>query len=109
MDAATVLLHGLPVTLALIVLVLAVVSGLASYVNGLRTKQFEPSFLAFIGEMASSVVAGLTVLFFGAWQNYPPALTCLVALAAANNGKEVMALVTQVIKHKIKSIMGGTK
>ncbi|MGL4835333.1 MAG: phage holin family protein [Shewanella sp.] len=90
-------------------LVLAVVSGLASYVNGVRTKQFEPSLLAFAGEMASSIVAGLTVMFLGAWQDYPQALTCLVALAAANNGKEFMGLITQVIKHKINSIIGGSK
>jgi hypothetical protein len=77
--------------LAAAVIVLSAFSGVAAYLQGIREGKFEGNWLNLSGEITSSVVAGMAVFFLGSWQEYPEALTCLVALVAASKGKESLS------------------
>lgn len=81
--------------LALAVLALSILAGVASYLQGRRENRFPSGVLQLSGEITSAVVAGGSTLFLGTWLEYPEALTCLLALVAASNGKEYMILLKQ--------------
>lgn len=83
--------------LALAVLALSILAGIASYLQGRRENRFPAGKLQIGGEIASAIVAGFSVLFLGAWREYPESLTCLVAIVAASNGKEYMALAKKAL------------
>jgi hypothetical protein len=92
--------------LALAVLALSVLAGVASYLQGRREDRFPSGILQLGGEITSAVVAGVSTLFLGAWLEYPEALTCFTSLIAASNGKEYMSLASKALTEKFNL---GTK
>lgn len=86
--------------LALAVLLLSVLAGVASYLQGRRENRFPSGLLHLGGEISSAVVAGMSTLFLGSWQEYPESLTCLSSLVAASNGKEFMSLAFRTLMEK---------
>lgn len=88
--------------LALAVLSLSILAGIASYLQGRREDRFPSGILQLGGEITSAVVAGISVLFLGAWLEYPESLMCFMALIAASNGKEYMGLAKKTLTENFK-------
>lgn len=89
--------------LILTVLALSILAGLASYLQGSREGKFKSTsvVLNLAGEITSAVVAGMTILFLGTWQEYPESLTCLCSLLAASQGKDWTALLGKALADKL--------
>lgn len=78
-------------SLAVIVTVLSVFSGTASYLQGRREGRLKAGWLDASAELVTAPVAGWSMFFLGMWQGWAEPLVCLCVLVAASKGSALMA------------------
>lgn len=94
--------------LAILFCALSALSGLGSYLQGVRSKRITHGCLNFTTEVVTALIAGMIVAFAGHSFEVNEALTCAVVLVMSNNGADTVAYGKKVIKHIINQRVGMT-
>lgn len=85
----------------ILVCALSAIGGLGAYLQSIRDKKTQPSFINFFTEIVLSLIVGLTLAYVGHARNWNPAIVCALALILGNNGADTISFIRQIAKNFI--------
>lgn len=92
---------------SLLVAGLSVLSGVGSYLQGVREEQLKKGFLDFAAEITLALVVGLAVAFLGQYKQWSETLVCFLVLILSNNGGEAMLKIKRFLNKQIDQRLGS--
>lgn len=91
---------------ALLVSALSVLSGIGSYLQGVRENRLKGRFLDFFTEVTLALVVGLATAYTGHSMKLNEAMTCALVLIFSNNGADTVALLKKIFKQLLAHRFG---
>lgn len=72
-------------------LLLSLLGGVGSYLQGCRSGELQRTLFNLFTELVLAITIGLAIVNLGEWLGWNPALTSLLVILAANNGGDSLA------------------
>lgn len=94
--------------LTLLFSALSILSGVGSYLQGVREKRLAGGSRDFLTEIILALIAGLAFAYLGHSQEWNEAMTCFLVLMVSNNGAETIAIIRKALKQSIQKRFGLT-
>lgn len=92
--------------LTILVSVLAILSGVGSYLQGVRENRLKGGVIDFLAEVVLALTVGLGIAYTGHSLQWNEAMTCALVLAFANNGADTLAWAKKLIREYLSRKFG---